>query len=240
MMFSRSRRARRSTAPNTPSGDPACLPFFCSTVKGVVNLDSAQWGMETERARVSACRPRNGPSSDFRLLLCFLVLSALVPAGRGAPRPNGPGVNGAESREANCKIVYLGVVGALELANNSRSGVVQIRETLNQHAYPDVCARTFSPYVWRSGLHYVLQHFPSHPGLLTQQELDSAPKVILVGHSMGGWAVVSVARQLKNKGIPVELSIQVDSVGITDQTKSRCHLPCPGYPDVHDHQKASS
>jgi len=142
----------------------------------------------------------------------------MVPAGRCAPRPDKPEVKGIENREENCTIVYLGVVGALETANNGRSGLVQIRETLSQPAYQDVCAKTFSPYVWRSGLHYVLKHFPSHPGLLTQEELDRSPKVILAGHSMGGWAVVSLARNLKTRGIPVELSIQVDSVGITDET----------------------
>jgi hypothetical protein len=174
--------------------------------------------LEAKRLRISACRSRCNPPSAIRLLLYFFVLIALVPTGRCAPRPDLPGVKDGESREANCKIIYLGVVGALEMSNNSHSGLVQIRETLSLPAYTDVCAKTFSPYVWRSGLHYVLKHFPSHPGLLTQEELDRSPKVILVGHSMGGWAVVSVARNLKSKGIPVELSIQVDSVGITDQT----------------------
>lgn len=158
------------------------------------------------------------PSSDVRLFLCFFALAALVPAGHCAPRFDKSNVKASESREEHCKIVYLGVVGALETANNGSSGLVQIRETLSQPAYQDVCAKTFSPYVWRSGLQYVLKHFPSHVGVLTEEELERSPKVILVGHSMGGWAIISVARQLKSKGIPVELSIQVDSVGITDQT----------------------
>jgi len=45
--------------------------------------------------------------------------------------------------------------------------------------------------------------------------------VILVGHSMGGWAMISVARDLRDRNIPVELTIQVDSVGITDYTVPR-------------------
>ena len=49
-------------------------------------------------------------------------------------------------------------------------------------------------------------------------ELEQAPKVIVVGHSLGGWAALSVARSLDSEGIPVELTIQVDSVGITDHT----------------------
>jgi hypothetical protein len=35
---------------------------------------------------------------------------------------------------------------------------------------------------------------------------------------MGGWAALTVARDLRDKNIPVELTIQVDSVGFTDIT----------------------
>ena len=122
------------------------------------------------------------------------------------------------NRDANCKILYAGIVGALETSNNKRSGVVQIRNTLNGPGYPDVCAKSFSPYTWMSGRRWILEHFPSHPGPMTEDELRRSPKVILVGHSAGGWAVLSVARDLSQKNIPVELTIQIDSVGITDRT----------------------
>ena len=74
------------------------------------------------------------------------------------------------------------------------------------------------PVSWNSGLNWILKHFPSHPGPLTPEELATAPNVILVGHSTGGWAMLTVARDLQSKGIPVELTIQIDSVGITDST----------------------
>jgi hypothetical protein len=53
------------------------------------------------------------------------------------------------NREANCGILYLGFVGALETSNNQRSGAVQIRDTLRGPAYPDVCARSFPPTAGR-------------------------------------------------------------------------------------------
>ena len=126
-----------------------------------------------------------------------------------------------DNRDAQCKIVFLGIVGGLETSNYSRSGVVQIRDILRGQAYPEVCAKSFSPYDWPSGLHWVLKHFPSRPGQLTKEDLESAPKVIIVGHSLGGWAAISVARNLNRKNIPVELSVQIDSVGITDYTVPR-------------------
>jgi hypothetical protein len=121
-------------------------------------------------------------------------------------------------RDTACKIVYLGIVGGTESPNNKRSGVVQISNTLRGPTFPDVCAKSFSPYFWKSGFHWILRHFPSHPGRLTRDELEGAPKVILVGHSLGGWAVLSVARNLSHEGISVDLCVQIDSVGITDHT----------------------
>jgi hypothetical protein len=118
----------------------------------------------------------------------------------------------------NCKIIFLGFVGALEPAGNKYSGVVQIRKTLQGKEYSDVCANSFSPYVWADGRDWLLKHFPSHSGPLTPEELQRSPKVILIGHSMGGWAMMSVARELRSRDIPVELTIQMDSVGITDYT----------------------
>ena len=93
-----------------------------------------------------------------------------------------------------------------------------MRDTLGGPSYTDVCARTFSPYHWTAGRNWILNHFPQHPGPISKVELEHAPKVVIVGHSLGGWAALSVARSLDSKGIPVELTIQVDSVGVTDRT----------------------
>ena len=120
-----------------------------------------------------------------------------------------------------CKIVYAGFVGALETAGRKGSGVVQIRDTLRGPEYSDVCAESFIPIDWNSGLNWILKHFPCHPGPLTPEQLATAPSVILVGHSTGGWAMLTVARDLRDRNIPVELTIQIDSVGITDTTVPR-------------------
>jgi hypothetical protein len=132
-----------------------------------------------------------------------------------------PNARTEQIRGTACKIVYLGFVGGTETRNNGRSGVVQISNILRGPKFPDVCAKSLSPYAWRSGFHWILKHFPSHPGRLTRDDLEGAPKVILVGHSLGGWAALSVARDLNRKGITVELCMQIDSVGITDHTVPR-------------------
>ena len=117
-----------------------------------------------------------------------------------------------------CKIIYAGFVGAMETSNHKNSGVVQIRDTLRGSDFRDVCANSFIPVSWNAGREWILTHFPNHPGPLTSTELRSAPRVIMVGHSTGGWAMLSVARDLREKHIPVELTVQIDSVGFTDYT----------------------
>jgi len=121
----------------------------------------------------------------------------------------------------SCRIIYLGFVGALETSDDKYSGIVQIRQTLQDKDYSDVCAKSFTPYTWTEGRDWLLKHFPAHSGVLAAQELGNAPRVILLGHSMGGWAMLAVARELSSRDIPVELTIQVDSVGITDHTIPR-------------------
>lgn len=156
-------------------------------------------------------------------MVCLLV-AAILPGAAFAQTANlvaKTSVAKDEGSAAKCRIVYLGFVGALEPAENKSSGVVQIRETLQGPGYGDVCAKSFSPYVWTAGRDWLLGFFPRHSGALTAEEITAAPRVILVGHSMGGWAVVSVARELRGREIPVELMVQVDSVGMTDFTVPR-------------------
>ena len=127
-------------------------------------------------------------------------------------------IAGAGSSASDCTIIYAGFVGAMETSEHKASGIVQIRDTLRGPTYPDVCAKSFLPYNPSAGYGWILSHFPSHPGPLSGGELQHGPRIILVGHSTGGWAMLSVARELRNKDIPVELTIQVDSVGIDDVT----------------------
>jgi pimeloyl-ACP methyl ester carboxylesterase len=156
------------------------------------------------------------------LLLCAAVsFAAPLPASPATTEPKSPA-----SQPIDCKIVYAGFVGAMETSNHKHSGVVQIRDTLRGPEYGDVCAESFIPISWESGRDWILTHFASHAGTLTESELLHAPRVILVGHSTGGWAMLSVARDLRDKGIPVELTVQVDSVGFTDYTVPRNVKTC--------------
>lgn len=162
-------------------------------------------------------------TASIAVLIFFLsgVISApqhtIPKASDFATSANGSVIGNAHG----CRILYLGFVGGVEPPNNKHSGVVQLRDILQGSGHLDVCARSFSPYVWPAGLSWLMKHFPAEPAQLTPEQLQESPKVILVGHSMGGWAALAVARELRGRNIPVELTIQVDSVGITDHTVPR-------------------
>jgi hypothetical protein len=157
------------------------------------------------------------------LSLSAIVCCAAARPSHFAADPAAPASNsaGVEQSSPPCKIVYAGFVGALETAGRKGSGIVQIRDILRGPEYSDVCAESFIPIDWNSGLSWVLKHFPSRPGPLTPEELSTSPSVILVGHSTGGWAMLAVARELRDRNIPVELTIQIDSVGFADYTVPR-------------------
>jgi pimeloyl-ACP methyl ester carboxylesterase len=154
------------------------------------------------------------------------VLTLLLPGGIRsqqqtafkAPNVAIPRNSSIAGKSPDCSILYVGFVGALEPPDNKDSGVVQLRDLLRGTGYPDVCAESFSPYVWPTAVSWLLKHFPSQAIPSTPGQIFHAPKVILVGHSMGGWAALAVARELRAHDIPIELTIQVDSVGITDHT----------------------
>ncbi len=155
-----------------------------------------------------------------------MVLPALCNTASRDASPLSSSTPRRDSAVPTCNIVYAGFVGAMETSNHKHSGVVQIRDALRGPGYADVCAESFIPISWTSGRDWILTHFPAHAGPLTAEEIAVGPRVILVGHSTGGWAMFSVARELRDKAIPVELTVQVDSVGITDSTVPRNVKTC--------------
>ena len=92
-------------------------------------------------------------------------------------------------------------------SNNSHSDAVQIRNILRGPILHDACANS-SRHIRGGGFHWVLSYFPSHSGCPTRDGLEGVPKVILVGHCVGGWAILCVARNLNRKRIPIELCVQ--------------------------------
>jgi hypothetical protein len=176
--------------------------------------------------RTVSCRPWGIAVCSLALLAWITFVPVFVFSAPHPPPSRRATSTDRAGQPADCKIVFAGFVGAMETSNHKHSGVVQIRDILRGPGYGDVCAASFVPISWTSGRDWILTHFASHPGPLTESEILHSPRVILVGHSTGGWATLSVARDLRDKGIPVELTVQVDSVGVTDYTVPRNVRTC--------------
>ncbi len=116
-----------------------------------------------------------------------------------------------------CRTIVIGYVGGLDAPMNPFSGIVMIRNRLRRLNYPGLCARTFSAYTWWHGYDWIRSQVDADgDGQLSVEELARAPKIVVYGHSFGGWATLSLSRRLEAAKIPVELTVQIDSVGFAD------------------------
>jgi len=116
------------------------------------------------------------------------------------------------------KIIVIGFVGGLRSPEDTNQGVVQIRNRLRDINCADLQVSTFSHFHWRKTYTNIFQAIDlDRDGSLSDEELRQAPGIIIFGHSLGGWAVIKLARRLEKASIPIELTVQLDSVGIGDE-----------------------
>jgi hypothetical protein len=182
-------------------------------------------GEEPGATRVRA----GGGRRNARLLLCAALplfgLQAVAP-----PRPEGANAlpapqdaakvlpSGTADAEAGAAlrgaapIIVIGFVGGYVRHDNGVHSVVQIAERLRK-AYPEGVAVLVFENHHRAEAHQEILRLLSgnQTGKPTDEEKKNA-KIIIYGHSWGGSETVTLARQLEKDGIPVLLTVQVDSV----------------------------
>jgi pimeloyl-ACP methyl ester carboxylesterase len=121
-----------------------------------------------------------------------------------------------------CKILAIGFVGGMRSPKDTRQGVVQIGDRLRSLTCPGLQVNTYSHWKWKQAYSWIYQVADKdQDGCLSEKEIESGPKIIVYGHSMGGWAVIKLARRLEKARIPVELAVQIDSVGLGDEVVPR-------------------
>ena len=111
-------------------------------------------------------------------------------------------------------VIVIGFVGGFIRHDNLAHSEVQLAARLRQ-AYPWECeVETFESYHRgraRKRVREVLD--TNHDGNLTADEKQNA-RIIIYGHSWGGSEAINLARDLEKDGIPVLLTVQVDSISI--------------------------
>lgn len=112
--------------------------------------------------------------------------------------------------------LVVGIMGGIERWDSENRPVRRVALDLRSRAIPGVYAETVEHGHRGLALKLIRESLDRDgDGKLSPEEASSA-RIILYGHSMGAAGVVKLARDLKTLGIPVLLTIQVDSVGTRD------------------------
>lgn len=122
------------------------------------------------------------------------------------------------SDEESCPLIVIGFVGGMRSPDDQQQGVVQIGNRLRNLNQPTPQVKIYRHWFWRSAFNFIYQSLDrNHDKKLSQEELALAPKIVVYGHSLGGWAVIKLTRKLEKIGVPVEFTVQIDTVGIGDE-----------------------
>ncbi len=108
--------------------------------------------------------------------------------------------------------IVIGFVGGFVAHNDQRHAPVQfadrIRSVLPQGAFVKVFENRHRKQAYAQIVHLLDR---DGDGSLSAEEKARA-RIILFGHSWGGAAAVLLARELQRQGIPVMLTVQIDSI----------------------------
>jgi hypothetical protein len=111
--------------------------------------------------------------------------------------------------------LILGFLGGRENWDDASRGVRQLAMKIDSMNLPAVHIETLENRKRDLALELILNSFDSNQdGYLDERECNTA-RLIMYGHSLGGAAVVKLSHNLKDMGIPVLLTVQIDSVGFT-------------------------
>jgi pimeloyl-ACP methyl ester carboxylesterase len=140
--------------------------------------------------------------------VCFLILTLALVSGEASSKP--PATPAGVSLAP--PIVVIGFVGGFVRHDDRVHTEVQLVNRLREEYASAVFVQAFENHRGKDAHEAVLRLLDANKdGKLSPEEKQSA-HIIIFGHSWGASETVELARQLEKDGIPVVLTIQVDSV----------------------------
>jgi pimeloyl-ACP methyl ester carboxylesterase len=108
--------------------------------------------------------------------------------------------------------IVIGFVGGFVRHDNPSQGPVQFAQQMQRTVSKDTYVRVFENRRRKQAYDAILRLLDTNrDGVLSAEEKARA-RIILFGHSWGASAAVTLARELQRLGVPVLLTVQVDSV----------------------------
>jgi hypothetical protein len=108
--------------------------------------------------------------------------------------------------------ILIGFAGGFVRHDDPHHGPVRLAQKLQQDLPQGASIQVFENRHRKAAYNTILRLLDTnHDGMLSDQEKTLA-RIILFGHSWGASAVVMLSRELNRAGIPVLLTVQVDSV----------------------------
>jgi hypothetical protein len=107
----------------------------------------------------------------------------------------------------------IGFLGALEKWNDEHRAVRRLTLRLREQGWE---AESFSHRRLRTAKRAVVEALDRNGNGRIDGEEAAGARVVIYGQSMGGGATVKLARFLRGRGVPVLLTVQVDSFGARD------------------------
>ena len=138
----------------------------------------------------------------------LLLLPAILAAGEEAPAQSAVSRSSSTAPPA----IVIGFVGGWVHYNNMVHSEVQLAAKLRAEYPAGVYVQTFENNRPKRAYAEILRLLDTdRNGTLSRQEKQAA-RIILYGHSWGASEAVTLARRLQEDGIPVLLTIEVDSI----------------------------
>jgi len=122
------------------------------------------------------------------------------------------GASASVSASGGQPVIVIGLVGGWIRSDNRLDRVVQLAAQLNEDYGRGVHAEIFENHHRVQARERILELLDAdRDGTLAADEKQNA-RIVLYGESWGGSEMITLARELEARGIPVLLTVQIDSV----------------------------
>lgn len=110
--------------------------------------------------------------------------------------------------------IVIGMLGGFEHWDDANRGVRKL--VLKLRGSQGVHAESLANRNRRTALKYILKSLDTNGNRKLERTEKQRANIVIFGQSLGGAQTVALARDLNRRGIPVQLTVQIDSFGMRD------------------------